>query len=50
MLLGGVSEELLRTEIGYLGAASLLAVMLGTVYKRGARSAQSAPAAATMAR
>ncbi len=50
MLLGGVGEELLRTEIGYLGAASLLAVMLGTVYKRGARSVQSAPAAATMAR
>jgi O-antigen/teichoic acid export membrane protein len=50
MLLGTVSEELLRTEIGYLGAASLLALMLGTVYKRGGRSAQSAPAAATIAR
>ncbi len=50
MLLGTVSDELLRTEIGYLGAASLLALMLGTVYKRGGRSAQSAPAAATIAR
>jgi O-antigen/teichoic acid export membrane protein len=50
MLLGTVNEELLRTEIGYLGAASLLALMLGTVYKRGGRSAQSAPAAATIAR
>jgi O-antigen/teichoic acid export membrane protein len=50
MLLGTVSEELLRAEIGYLGAASLLTLMLGTVYKRGGRSAQSAPAAATIAR
>jgi O-antigen/teichoic acid export membrane protein len=50
MVFGTVGEELLRTEIGYLGAASLLALMLGTVYKRGARGSQSAPAAATIAR
>jgi O-antigen/teichoic acid export membrane protein len=50
MVFGGVGEELLRTEIGYLGAASLLALMLATVYKRGARGSQSAPAAATIAR
>jgi O-antigen/teichoic acid export membrane protein len=46
-----VSEELLRTEIGYLGATSLLALMLGAVYKRGAPVSQSsAPAAAAIAR
>jgi O-antigen/teichoic acid export membrane protein len=54
MLLPVVGEELLRTEIGYLGAASLLALMLSAVYKRGARGSQtrsqSAPAAATIAR
>jgi hypothetical protein len=42
-----VSEELLRTEIGYLGATGLLALMLGAVYKRGAPVPRSpAPAAA----
>jgi O-antigen/teichoic acid export membrane protein len=45
-----VGEELLRTEIGYLGAASLLALMLSVVYKRGAPVAQAAPAAAAIAR
>ncbi len=35
MLLPLVSEELLRTEIGYLGATGLLAAMLGVVYRRG---------------
>jgi O-antigen/teichoic acid export membrane protein len=35
MLVPLVSEELLRTEIGYLGATSLLALMLGAVYRRG---------------
>ncbi len=46
-----VSEELLRTEIGYLGATGLLALMLGAVYKRGAPVPQpSAPAAAAIAR
>jgi hypothetical protein len=40
-----VSEELLRTEIGYLGATSLLALMLNFVYRRGAPPRQSMPAA-----
>ena len=35
MLTPLVSEELLRTEIGYLGATSLLALMLSGVYRRG---------------
>ncbi len=35
MLVPLVGEELLRTEIGYLGATSLLALMLGIVYRRG---------------
>ena len=47
-----IGEELLRTEIGYLGATSLLALMLSGVYKRGGRGSQSqsAPAAAAIAR
>jgi O-antigen/teichoic acid export membrane protein len=47
MLTPLVSEELLRTEIGYLGATSLLALMLGVVYQRGTpatRRATRAPA------
>jgi len=39
MLLPVVSEQVLRTEIGYLGAASLLAVLLGLLYRRGGRTA-----------
>ena len=38
MLLATVGEELLRTEIGYFGAASLLALMLAVVYRRGTPS------------
>jgi O-antigen/teichoic acid export membrane protein len=49
MLVPLVSEELLRTEIGYLGATSLLALMLGVVYRRGTPLRQSAPAASTSA-
>jgi O-antigen/teichoic acid export membrane protein len=45
MLAPLVSEELLRTEIGYLGATSLLALMLGFVYMRGAPLRQSVSAA-----
>ncbi|HEX4837538.1 MAG TPA: hypothetical protein VFV03_03305 [Solirubrobacteraceae bacterium] len=41
MLLPLVGEELLRTEIGYLGAASLLALMLGFVYRHGERESRS---------
>ncbi len=47
MLVPLISEELLRTEIGYLGATSLLAVMLGFVYRRGTPPRQSVPATAT---
>jgi O-antigen/teichoic acid export membrane protein len=50
MLTPLVGEELLRTEIGYLGATSLLALMLGVVYRRGAPISQSAPTASTIAR
>jgi O-antigen/teichoic acid export membrane protein len=50
MLLPLVSEELLRTEIGYLGAAGLLALMLGVLYRRGAQPARSGPATAQPAR
>jgi O-antigen/teichoic acid export membrane protein len=50
MLAPVVGEELLRTEIGYLGATSLLALMLGVVYRRGAPAAQQAPTASTIAR
>jgi O-antigen/teichoic acid export membrane protein len=50
MLTPLVGEELLRTEIGYLGATSLLALMLGFVYRRGTTASQSAPAAPTIAR
>jgi O-antigen/teichoic acid export membrane protein len=45
-----VSEELLRTEIGYFGATCLLALLLTAVYKRGTRRSQTAPIAATIAR
>jgi O-antigen/teichoic acid export membrane protein len=52
MLLPVVGNELLRTEVGYFGAASLLALLLGTVYRRsaGARARQTAPAASAIAR
>jgi O-antigen/teichoic acid export membrane protein len=52
MLVPLVSNELLRTEIGYFGAASLLALLLGAVYRRrdGAPVPQSAPAASAIAR
>lgn len=54
MLAPLVSEEVLRTELGYLGATSLLAAMLGYLYtqgspREGART-QTAPAASTIAR
>ncbi len=54
MLTPLVSEELLRTEIGYLGATGLLALMLAVLYRRGGRNVpahtQTAPAASTIAR
>lgn len=46
-----VGEELLRTEIGYFGAASLLALMLAALYRRGAPArARVAPGASAIAR
>ena len=45
MLVGAVHNEVLRTEIGYLGATTLLALLLGALYRRG----QAAPAARAIA-
>ena len=50
MLTPAVSEQLLRTEIGYAGATALLALLLATLYRRGtpaARSLQSSAQAST---
>ncbi len=46
MFVPAVSEQVLRAEIGYLGATTLLAVLLGVLYRR----SQSAPAASAIAR
>jgi O-antigen/teichoic acid export membrane protein len=47
MFLPLVGEELLRAEIGYLGATALLATLLATLYRRsGARPSPAAPASA----
>ena len=35
MLLGVVDDELVRAEVGYLGAATLLCGLLALVYRRG---------------
>lgn len=43
MLLPVVGEQVLRAELGYLGAASLLAVLLGLVYRRGGRALSALP-------
>jgi O-antigen/teichoic acid export membrane protein len=55
MFTPAISEQLLRTEIGYAGATALLALTLTTLYRRGAPessggSAHSASAARAMAR
>ncbi|HEY3864934.1 MAG TPA: hypothetical protein VGL54_02475 [Solirubrobacteraceae bacterium] len=50
MFLPVIGEELLRTEIGYLGATSLLALMLSGLYKRGSRRSRLAPATVAVAR
>ena len=58
MLTPAVSEQLLRTEIGYAGATALLAVTLAMLYWRGGAGgsvarrpdAQAAPAAEAIAR
>jgi hypothetical protein len=35
MFVPAVSEQVLRAEVGYLGATTLLAGLLGVVYRRG---------------
>ncbi len=37
MFIPAVGEQVLRAEIGYLGATTLLAVLLGVLYRRGTR-------------
>ena len=49
MLSPAVSDELLRTEIGYAGATLLLAGTLALLYRQGSRSAPAAPIAAVAA-
>ena len=46
MFVPAVGEQVLRAEIGYLGATTLLAGLLGVLYRR----SQSAPAASAIAR
>jgi O-antigen/teichoic acid export membrane protein len=46
MFVPAVGEQVLRAEIGYLGATVLLAVLLGVLYRR----SQPAPAASAIAR
>lgn len=44
MLTPVISEQLLRTEVGYLGATSLLALLLALLYRRGAAPVLAQPA------
>jgi O-antigen/teichoic acid export membrane protein len=41
MLIPAVSEQLLRTEIGYAGATALLAIALASLYRRAAPAAEA---------
>jgi O-antigen/teichoic acid export membrane protein len=50
MLAPTVGDQLLRTEIGYLGATALLTAMLALLYRRGPGRPQPAPAASAIAR
>jgi O-antigen/teichoic acid export membrane protein len=43
MLTPAVSEQLLRTEIGYAGATAVLAVALGVLYRREGRNVAAPP-------
>jgi O-antigen/teichoic acid export membrane protein len=43
MLTPAVSEQLLRTEIGYAGATAVLALALGVLYRRGRPGAAASP-------
>jgi O-antigen/teichoic acid export membrane protein len=44
MLTPAVSDQLLRAELGYLGATSLLAALLAVLYRRGRAAGRPAPA------
>ena len=44
MLTPAVSEQLLRTEIGYAGATAVLALALALVYRRGRPAGPARPA------
>ncbi|MFI5009457.1 MAG: hypothetical protein ACHQDY_04195, partial [Solirubrobacterales bacterium] len=50
MLTPAVSEQLLRTEIGYAGATAVLALTLGVLYRRGTPARQSASIERAIAR
>ncbi len=55
MFTPAVSEQVLRAEIGYVGATALLALLLSMLYRQGSSAAergaaQSAPAARAIAR
>jgi len=41
MLLGVVADQVLRTELGYAGAAGLLALALTALYRRGSPTASA---------
>jgi O-antigen/teichoic acid export membrane protein len=49
MLTPAVSEQLLRTEIGYAGATAVLALALGLLYRRGGRGEAASDAGARRA-
>jgi hypothetical protein len=42
MLLGVVGDQVRRTEVGYAGAAGLLALALFALYRRGGRATPAA--------
>ena len=44
MLLGVVADQVLRTELGYAGAAGLLALALAALYRRGSPTASASAA------
>ena len=48
MFVPAVGEQVLRAEIGYLGATTLLAVLLGVLYRRGSSGHNAEPGARTV--
>jgi O-antigen/teichoic acid export membrane protein len=48
MFIPAVGEQVLRAEIGYLGATTLLAVLLGVLYQRGRQRDNAEPGARTV--